>query len=74
MATDKPNLNILDFGKPEKSNSIIKVIGVGGPPCTVFSTHYSKRMNYGNSISKSIYANKPDNQGHLHAQGQGRRL
>ena len=30
MATDKPNLNILDFGKPEKSNSIIKVIGVGG--------------------------------------------
>ena len=29
MATDKPNLNILDFGKPEKSNSIIKVIGVG---------------------------------------------
>ena len=26
----KPDFDILDFGEPEKENSIIKVIGVGG--------------------------------------------
>lgn len=30
MADDNKKVDILDFGAPDKSNSIIKVIGVGG--------------------------------------------